>query len=302
MSELSDVLSSNYMLASLTVRTWSARKTDKDATADLLAQKGAASDAASVVKSLLAGNDKELKDTQAAYARIRTWFYANSLPWTTDDGRQRGDRLIGTAQAMTFLRDFANLKTSAEKARDKFMLVYDSAVSNAAVSLGSMYDPSQYPAKELIRSLFGATLDVSPMPAVTDFDRVSIPGAMATGLKNQYEKKAAKQVSSAITSAQERLIEELQRMQTQLDKIACGEKARLYGSLITNMETVAGLATSLGPLSPELVELLYLTRLTVSLISCGCRSLRQKSCRKKSNKKVFRLNTLLTSMKTMCST
>lgn len=255
-SDLSDVLSSNYMLASLTVRTWSARKTDREATEDLLTQKGAASNAASVVKSLLAGNDKELKDTQAAYARIRTWFYANSLPWTADsEGAQRGSRLVGTEQALAFLRDFANLKSDAEEARDKFLSVYDSAVANASASLGSLYDASQYPSKEQVRTLFGSTLDIVPMPNVADFDRVSIPGAMAQGLKARYAKAAEAHVERAVMDAQERIADELNRMITQMDKVVCGEPVRLHKSLITTMETVAGLAKSLGPVCPELEDI-----------------------------------------------
>lgn len=250
-NDMADTLSANYMLSSLTVRTWSGRKTDRNATIELLESKGASADAASVVKSLLAGNDGELQDTRAAYARIRTWFYANSLPWTTQDG-QRGDRLVGTAQAMTFLRDFVRLKTEAEKARDRFVETYDAAVSNAAVSLGQLYDPDQYPTKEQVRHLFGATLDIVPMPAVSDFDRVSIPGAMAQGLKGKYEQRARKQVEGAIGDLQQRLIDELDRMATQLTKVATGEKARLHKSLLTGMRTVATLAKSMAPLSSEL--------------------------------------------------
>jgi hypothetical protein len=253
-NELSDVLSSNYMLASLTVRKWSARKKDNEATEELLTIKGATHNAASVIKSLLAGNDRELRDTHAAYDRIRTWFYANSLPWTTQEG-QRGDRVVGTQQAMTFLRDFARLKTEAEKARDSFLDVYDLAVANASVSMGGLYNTLNYPNKESVREMFGATLDIMPMPAVTDFDRVTIPGAMAQGLKGKYETRAKKQVECAISDLQTRVIEELGRMASQLGKVAAGEKARLFKSLTGNMQTLANLARSMGPLSADLVVL-----------------------------------------------
>lgn len=253
---LSDVLSSNYMLASLTVRKWSASKKDKTATHDLLIQKGAASNAASVVKSLLAGNDAELRDTWAAYDRIRTWFYANSLPWTSDtSGAQRGDRLVGTLQALEFLRDFAGLKADAEAARDKFLAVYDAAVANASVALGGLYDVNQYPSKEEVRTMFDASLGITPMPAVADFDRVSIPGAMAEGLKDMYVRTAEKQAERAVIDAQERVSSELCRLVTQLDKVVADEPVRLHKSLLTTMETVAGLAKSLGPISPELEQI-----------------------------------------------
>lgn len=252
-SEISEVLSSNYMLATLTVRSWSGHKKDNEATAELLQSHGATANAASVVKSLLAGNDKELQDTRAAYSRIRTWFYANSLPWTSGDG-QRGSRLVGTTQAMTFLRDFANLKNDAEKARDDFLAVYDDAVKNSAATLGSLYDPSQYPTKDQVRYLFGATLDILPLPDVADFDRVSIPGPMATGLKRKYELQAAQHAENALAEMQERLLEQLDRMATQLTKVAKSEKVRLRKSLMTSLRTVADLARSMAPLAPNMEQ------------------------------------------------
>ena len=253
-NEMSDVLSANYMLASVTVRTWSARKTDRSATDELLVAKGATHNAAVLVKSLLAGNDRELKDAHAAYARIRTWFYAHSLPWTTQDG-QRGERVVGTVQVMAFLRDFARLKTEAEKSRDSFVYAYDAAVANASVSMGGLYDLHHYPSKEDVRDMFGATLDIVPMPAVTDFDRITIPGAMAEGLKGKYESRAKKQIELAVSDLQARVLEELDRMSTQLGKVAAGEKARLFKSLTGNMKTLADLARSMGPLSPDLSTL-----------------------------------------------
>jgi len=253
--KLSDVLSANYMLASLTIRAWSAKVTDKGATSELLASKGATSNAATVIKSLLAGNDKELKDCIAAYSRIRTWFYANSLPWTTADGQQRGDRLVGTTQAMKFLRDFANLKTEAEKSRAHFLAAYQAATANASGSLGSLYNVTEYPTVQEITYRFGAVLDIVPMPAVNDFDRISIPGAMAQGLKNKYESRAARQVEVAMTDVQVRLLEELERMALQLGKVATGEKARLFKSLVGNMRTIADLAKSMAPVAPELGSL-----------------------------------------------
>lgn len=249
-----EVLASNYMLASLVIPKWGGTKKDDEATAELLRQKGAVGDAATVVKKLLAGNDKELEDCKAAFDRIRTWFYANSLPWTIGEGSRRGSRLVGVTQVMTFLRDFANLKRQAEEALDKFLDVYDVAVQNTATSLAGLYRPSEYPTKDQLRSKFGAFLDIVPMPAVSDYDRVAIPGAMASGLKNLYEKKAQRQVETAVDDCQARLVKELERMSTQLGKVADGKDARLHQSLIDNMKTVASLAESLGPLRPELQD------------------------------------------------
>lgn len=254
--DLSNTLASNYMLASLTVRCWTAKRVDSEASRKIIEEAGALAAAGAFHKSLFVGCDKELKDTRGAYNRIREWFYANSLPWTADDaGNKTGDRLIGTVQAMEFLRSFAVLKTQAEEARGKFLAVYDSAVQQAARNLGSMFDPSQYPAREQVAQMFDCSLRMIPMPAVSDFDRVSIPGSMAQGLQKLFEKSAQKQADRAVIAAQDRIAESLSRMVTQLDKVVDEQKPRLYKSLLTNIKTVVGLAKALGPLSPELDEL-----------------------------------------------
>lgn len=265
---LSSTLTSNFMLASLKLRQWNARKTDRDATDDLLAQKGAASNSASVIKSLLAGNDKELKDVHSAYTRVRTWFYASTLPWTSDNqGAQRGDRLVPVPQAMGFLGEFATLKAESTAALDKFLAVYDTAVANAAVSLGQLYDPNAYPSKDVVEGMFGMALEVNPLPEVEDFSRISLPAQLTEGLKDIYAQRAQSQVDVAVEDLQSRLLKELDRVATQLGKVARGEKARLHKSLITNVQGFVRLARSMGDLSPDLAELA--DKVDTSVLSYG---------------------------------
>lgn len=257
MNEVSDILSSNYMLVTLHLRNWTAQKKDREATRELNQEMHAADDATSVVKNLLVGNDKELRDTQRAYRRIRTWFYDNSLPWSADD-RMHGSRMVSTEQAIEFLGEFATLKDKADSARQDFVDVYEDAVRRAAAritGLGDLYDPTAYPPVEVVQHMFGAALDMVPMPAQTDYRRVTLPPEVATGLAKVYERKADKRVEGAIRDAQVRLVKELERTATQLGKLVKGEKVRLHKTLITNMERLVGLADSLGPLDDDLAAI-----------------------------------------------
>ena len=245
---LGDLLSSNYLLASLSVRIWSGRKTDKAATQELLADKGAVSNAASVVKSLLAGNDTKLKEVTAAFTRIRTFFYENSSPWTTSSiGAMKGDRLISTAASITFLGDFANLKKNADTILIEFLGEYDAAVQNAAVSLGALYDATQYPTQAAVATLFGANMELRPVPESADFDRLTnVPADLAKGLKDLYERSTTQQMNNALSDVQDRLLTELERMDTQLSKVAVGEKTRLFKSMTGNLKHLVGMARSLN--------------------------------------------------------
>lgn len=245
---IGEVLANNYMLAKLNVRIWSGRKTDKSATAELLADKGAIANAASVIKQLLAGNDAKLKETAAAFTRIRSFFYEATVPWTTASvGAMKGDRLISTVESINFLSDFAKLKNDAITILGEFITEYDAAVKNSAVSLGALYDPSQYPHKAEIAALFGAEMSLSPLPEVTDFDRLTnIPAELATGLKDLYERNMEVQMDNALSDVQKRLLAELERMDTQLSKVAKGEKTRLFKSMVSNLKHLTGMARSLN--------------------------------------------------------
>lgn len=255
-SELSDVLTSNYMLASMTVRTWGATKKDDLATAEITHSKQAEDGAATVTKKLFGRKYQKLETANAKYNAIRNWFYANSVSWTSTSGSdRRGARLVGTMQAMEFLRSFAKMKTEAEAALQEFLDDYDRAVAEAQIKLGGLYDPSVYPPRHIVRSRFDAIMTLNPLPSGGDFSRISIPAAMAEGLRERYEMRAKVQIENAVDDLQARLLDELNRISTQLGKVAAGEKTRLYKTLNTNMRTLTGLARSLAPLKPELNEI-----------------------------------------------
>ncbi len=245
---LGEVLANNYMLSRLNVRIWSGRKTDRNATVELLADKGAVSNAASVVKNLLAGNDAKLKETAAAFTRIRSFFYENTVPWTTASvGAMKGDRLVSTVKSITFLGDFARMKNEAMTALNEFLQEYDAAVQASAVSLGALYDPAQYPSKAEIKSLFGAEMTLNPVPETADFDRLTnIPAELADGLKDLYERNMGAQMENALTDIQKRLLQELERMDTQLSKVEKGEKTRLFKSMVSNLKHLTDMARSMN--------------------------------------------------------
>lgn len=245
---IGEVLANNYMLAKLQVRIWSGKKTDQAATAELLADKGAVANAAAVVKQLLAGNDAKLKETAAAYTRIRGFFYESTVPWTTASvGAMKGDRLISTQKSITFLGDFARLKNEATVVLNEFLVEYDAAVQSTAVSLGGLYNPAEYPDKAVIATLFGAEMSLNPLPEATDFDRLTnIPAELADGLKGLYERNMEAQMDNALSDIQKRLMVELERMDVQLSKVAKGEKTRLFKSMVSNLKHLTGMTRSLN--------------------------------------------------------
>lgn len=245
---LGDALASNYMLAGLTVRNWQASKTDRAASHDLTISKGATEDAAKVVKKLLVGAEKELKDVQSAYTAIRTYFYENSLPWTVATaGAMKGDRLVSVQDSMQFLGTFASLKNYADQMLDDFVTNhYEPAKQQAKANLGQMWNEDEYPSGDEVRRMFGAHLSLRPMPALQDFDRLAIPGKLANGLKELYERHTDVQIENAMTDLQGRIVTELARFITQMQKVEREEPTRMYASLHSNLQHLAKMCFNLN--------------------------------------------------------
>lgn len=251
--DLSEVLSSNYLLAELSVRTWGATKTDREASEDLSNQQGAAADAARVVKKLLAGNDASLKEVLGEFNAIRGWFYAQTLPWTAStEGNRRGKRLVAALDATEFLTEFAKRKKAAEAKLGVFLQEYDALVAAASTQLGGLFKSDDYPTRQAVATAFGAAMRLDPVPAKADFTRVPLPGAITVGLQKLYEQQAQTQVENAMADFHGRLCDELSRLSTQLMKVVRGEKAKLYKTLLSNLQQLVRLARSLVPLDPAL--------------------------------------------------
>lgn len=247
LQELNDALAGNYMLVSVSFRSWSGKRTDADATQEVIKAKSAVQKAGSFVTYLLAEADDELKAVHAAAAMVRQFVYSNTLPWSlSQEGARRGERLIPTAQSMVFLRDLNALKKQHDDAVLALEQVWPQRVAQASSNLGGLAATAQYPDASELRKLFGITVELRPMPVVSDFARLNVPAAMAEALGERMAQQAKVQVESAMDDLRERLTAELNRMHTQLSKAGNGEKTRLYETLITNTQQLCAMARTMN--------------------------------------------------------
>jgi hypothetical protein len=245
--ELNDALANNYMLVSLSIRTWSGKRTDRDATEEFTKTKNATSDSAAIVKKLLASADSELKDVHAAAALLRNYLYANTLPWTlSTEGSKRGDRLVATTQAMNFLRDTATLKRDYDAAVLALQAVWPQRVQEAMANLGQLADTRDYPTVTELPSMFSVAVDIRPMPAIQDFSRMNVPAQLQTALAQRMAQQMETQMKNAMDDLRERLLKELNRISVQLEKAGNGEKTKLFDTLVTNCQSLVGLARSMN--------------------------------------------------------
>lgn len=257
-NSIAEGLAANYMQGELKIQQYSGTKTNKEISDEITKLHGASADAGRFVQKLFAGASEELNDAQRAYSRLRTWWYANSLPWVSggEGASKRGPRLIATVDVMDKLTEFKELHDAAKVARQRFQDALPQARAKAAVSLGTIYNEDDYPTPDSIRYLFSATFNVTPLPAITDYSRLSIPPALAEGLSKQYEKIADARVTEAMNDLSERTLKALDTMVTSLGKVAADTKTpdakgrqrgpRLYQSMLDNLKHMTGMLRSMN--------------------------------------------------------
>ena len=235
-NNISDLMAGSYLLADLTVRVWSARRTDKEESRKLCESNNADPKAARVIKELFVGNDSLLKETVSAYNSIRNMFHSATLPWSPhDDGRKVGQRLVSVKDSLELLAEFATLKSNAAASRDTFISEYNRLVGQASGSAGGLYNPNLYPSKDQVASMFDAHLVLTPVPVATDFNRVALPGALVEGLKELLEKQSEASFGNAVSELQKRMLDRIQRIGSSLGKLADGEPVRLHGSVMESL-------------------------------------------------------------------
>lgn len=257
-ADVNDALSSNYMLADLTIRSWNGNATDKTASAEVIANKNATADSGKFVKKLLAGADAELKDVQKYASVLHKYVVDNTLPWSSASaGRKNGARLVASARAVAFMDGFNTRKQDYTNAVKRLENVWDTRVQEALRNLGGLADVAAYPQAWEIPLLFDATLDLNPVPDMRDFSRVNIPASLATALADRHKECAEIQIKNAMDDMRARICVELRRIETQLGKHGRGENTRLFDTLVSNMEQLVRLARSMNFSSnPELTALI----------------------------------------------
>jgi hypothetical protein len=117
-------------------------------------------------------------------------------------------------------------------------------------------DATDYPSADELPDLFSVTVDVRPMPAVGEFERLNVPAQLQQALDSRMAAQAEKQMQNAMNDLRDRLLQELERIATQLGRVGNGEKTKLYETLITNCKSLVDLARSMNLSgSQKLIEL-----------------------------------------------
>lgn len=216
------------MLVELSISSWTGRKKDKAASADVTAQNAARTGVASVNKKLL-GDCAELVAVQKFASNVRTSHYAMTMPWSDS-----GMRLLPTTMYFKYHGQITSLQAEFDRLVQQFLDAYDWEVVQAQAKLGTLFHRDEYPTVDSLRDKFGFRLSYIPLPDAGDW-RVDMGNEAEEALRKQYNDFYGKQVEGAMRDIWERLHSHLTRFVAQLNVDEDGKKGKIYASTIENV-------------------------------------------------------------------
>jgi hypothetical protein len=191
-------LATSALLVSVDINVWSATKQDRVISNEVTTAKRADSNAGRFVKNLLSNNVYH-KDLINYRQTIYNWIKRNTYRWNNSQD------LLPTIALEDFKTEYDKHESKFNELLDTFCVNYDSIRSNIAFSQGDMYNADDYPEVEEVRRKFGCKLYVSEVPE-QDF-RCQVSHALASDLKQSYEKQAQEIVKNVLHQQIERITE-----------------------------------------------------------------------------------------------
>lgn len=210
------------MLVELTIRQWTARKHDKKVSGEVDQTHGA-QNAGRYSKYLIPKT--ALADIAARASAMREYHYRRTLPWG-----QNGQRILPAAIFLDYRKTILELKALFDRRVDMFVNDYPRLVHGARVTLGTLYDPSEYPAASDIKGHFGVDLEIFQVPTSGDF-RVEVADTVRNELQAESEAAIQQRLGSATKACYVRVREVLERMKNQCTV----ERSRITEALVEDV-------------------------------------------------------------------
>ena len=231
-------LASMAMLVELRISTWTARKRDKETTADLNTAKEADQDASSVYKYLMAGSD-HLKKIEKYAAKCRAWNSSQTLPW------MKGVGLLPMENFFKYREQLATMEANFYALVKDFIIAYPQIKNDQAFKLGKYYRADEFPDVETLPRRFKFEYNFLPVPESGDF-RINCEARVKADLQEQYDKMFQDKLAEAMRDPWDRLHAMLSRMSERLADNDDGTRKIFRDSIIDNAVELCDLLTRLN--------------------------------------------------------
>ena len=179
-------LDQKAMLVRLTIRQWTGRKYDKQAS-HAVEKIYNAQEAGRFNKLLL--KKEELKTIQKVANQARIYHYLATLPWQDD-----GYRILSAKMYFEYTQKIREYKEKFYQVVDSFLSRYYDLIDEAKQRLGDLFNPNDYP-KSLDKK-FSFEVSFLPIPTAQDF-RVELQAEEIKQIKNQIQEETLRRFREA---------------------------------------------------------------------------------------------------------
>lgn len=211
------------MLVRLSVSQWTARKYDKKVSNEVIQKNNATSKAGRFNKVLIA--QEEINKINAIQQQARLYHYSVTLPWVDD-----GSRILPSALYMAYSQKMREYRSEFDSVVADFIVKYPELKEQQRVTLGDMYQESDYPNVESIKGKFAFGVDVYPLPIASDF-RVNLQADEVESIRKDIEAKT----NNILENTKKELYERLYKVVGHLaDKLSTPD-AMFKNSIIGNI-------------------------------------------------------------------
>jgi hypothetical protein len=149
------------VISKLSIRQWSGRKGDKQASRETAARNQADEGMVRVSKSLIP--KEALEPIKQLAGEVRAYHYDNTVCWS------EGAQFLPARLSMPYSAAIQEFKLRFDRAVSHFCAEYSTLIENAPTLLGNLFRPEDYPAPAEMRELFSIDVSYEPVPEAGNF-------------------------------------------------------------------------------------------------------------------------------------
>lgn len=233
--DVQSVITREYMLIDFTGKAYRGKVKDSVQSKKVNIDAGAKRNSATVELELFAGCDAEINAINSEIGNMRQMFYDMTQPWSLDETRREGPRLIHNGRLFEFIGKYKTALVEVEAKLNALEIVWEDRCEQARDIQQGLYRSELYPSFSEVRRKWALRIDYQPVPASTDFGRLNIPAPVAEKLAERAEKRAITLVNAAIKDAYTETVKLVQRMANGTKVSDDGKKGKVYESTVDNL-------------------------------------------------------------------
>ena len=151
-----------------------------------------------------------------------------------------GLRLVTNEQYFDYHKHITGMRQQFDILVEKFITAYQWEVQKAQAKLGSMFDASEYPSVDSLRSKFHFDIHYMPLPEQGNFV-ADMFQEHAKVLNEEYEVFYNKQLENAMSDLWHRLVKPLENMSKMIGYTGGDKPTGFRDTLVSNVTEVAKL-------------------------------------------------------------